>query len=76
MEDRRDEERRRLVHNRNDDRLWRQSCNISPPRQENHEKENFALFTAAALLCRMLAGCGPTGSSSTHHGWFRDAKDT
>ena len=29
------------------------------------KKRVFALFTAMFLLCGMLAGCGPTGSSST-----------
>ena len=29
------------------------------------KKRIFALFTAMFLLCGMLAGCGPTGSSST-----------
>ncbi|MUU10377.1 MAG: ABC transporter substrate-binding protein [Oscillibacter sp.] len=52
--------------------------NISPPRQEEYdEEESFALFTAMFLLCGMLAGCGPTGSSSTTTDGSDDgAKDT
>ena len=31
------------------------------------KKRVFALFTAMFLLCGMLAGCGPTGSSSVSY---------
>ena len=41
------------------------------------KKRVFALFTAMFLLCGMLAGCGPTGSSSTTTDGSDDgAKDT
>ena len=44
------------------------------------KKRVFALFTAMFLLCGMLAGCGPTGSSSsTQEGTGEDdagVKDT
>ena len=41
------------------------------------KKRDFALFTAMFLLCGMLAGCGPTGSSSpTTDGSDDGAKDT